>query len=168
MSAGEAPGVFCDTRSAGAPLNPGGLVFDRAGPRWTQETVDAYGAAGVSAEVFEFIDDMAAAYGWADIVICRAGALTVSEIAAAGVAALFVPYPHAVDDHQTRNAEFLVEKGAAAMLPEAGLGAEQLAAKLLGMVVERDKLAAMAEIARSLAVPDSAERVAALCRGYLS
>jgi UDP-N-acetylglucosamine--N-acetylmuramyl-(pentapeptide) pyrophosphoryl-undecaprenol N-acetylglucosamine transferase len=153
-----------------------GLLQDRiefkirhqAGSRWQQETVAAYRTAGVDAEVVEFIDDMAAAYGWADMVICRAGALTVSEIAAAGVAALFVPYPHAVDDHQTRNAEFLVEKGAAAMLPEAGISAEKLASTLSGMMAERDRLAAMAEIARSLAVPDSAERVAALCRGYLS
>lgn len=143
-------------------------IRHQAGPRWRQETVDAYRTAGVDAEVSAFIDDMAAAYGWADIVICRAGALTVSEIAAAGVAALFVPYPHAVDDHQTRNAEFLVEKGAAAMLPESGISAEKLAGTLSGLMSERDRLAAMAEIARSLAVPDSAERVASLCKEYLS
>ena len=78
---------------------------------------EAYAKEGVAAEVSEFIKDMAGAYAWADLVVCRAGALTVSEVAAAGVAAIFVPLPHAVDDHQTRNALTLVDGGAAEFCP---------------------------------------------------
>ena len=88
----------------------------QAGKGWRDETIGAYRVAGAAAEVTEFIDDMAGAYGWADVVVCRSGALTVSELAAAGVASILVPFPHAVDDHQTRNAEFLVEAGAAVPL----------------------------------------------------
>ena len=116
----------------------------------------------------EFIEDMAAAYGWADVVVCRAGALTVSEVAAVGLAALFVPYPHAVDDHQTRNAEFLVERGAALLLPETGLGAEQLAARLDDLLGDRSRLIEMATRARAAAVPDAAARVAEICQEFIA
>ena len=119
-------------------------------------------------EVTEFIDDMSAAYGWADLVICRAGALTVSEVAAAGVAAVFVPYPHAVDDHQTRNAEFLAERGAALLLSEAGLDAQRLADELNGLLGDRGRQLDMATRARAAATPDAAARVADLCREFLS
>ena len=143
-------------------------VRHQAGQRWSAETAEAYRTAGIEAQVTDFIDDMAEAYGWADLVVCRAGALTVSEIAAAGVAALFVPFPHAVDDHQTRNAEYLVENEAAELLQEAGLTGPLLAGKLLDMTANREALVAMAVRARSLSVPDSADRVADLCRGFLS
>ena len=93
-------------------------VRHQAGRGWHDETSDYYRKAGVAAEVSEFIDDMADAYSWADLVVCRSGALTVSELAAVGVAAVLVPFPHAVDDHQSRNAEFLVEAGAANMISE--------------------------------------------------
>jgi UDP-N-acetylglucosamine--N-acetylmuramyl-(pentapeptide) pyrophosphoryl-undecaprenol N-acetylglucosamine transferase len=118
------------------------------------------------AEVTEFIDDMAGAYAWADLVVCRAGALTVSEVAAAGLPAVFVPFPHAVDDHQTRNAEFLVERGAAVLLSEAVSGAPELADVLVGLLQDRARRLAMAVCARSAAIPDSADRVAALCMEY--
>ncbi len=121
----------------------------------------------VEAEVCEFIDDMAGAYGWADLVVCRAGALTVSELAAAGVAAVLVPFPFAVDDHQSRNAEFLVEAGAAEMMPEADCDAQSMAAVLGRLLGSRDELLRMACAARSVSVPDSADRVAALCMEFM-
>ena len=111
---------------------------------------------------------MASAYGWADVVVCRAGALTVSEVAAAGVAALFIPFPHAVDDHQTRNAEFLVENDAALLLQESQTDARTLANVLFPLAGNRARLAGMASRGRAVAVPDSADRVAALCREYVS
>jgi UDP-N-acetylglucosamine--N-acetylmuramyl-(pentapeptide) pyrophosphoryl-undecaprenol N-acetylglucosamine transferase len=116
--------------------------------------------------VTEFIDDMAAAYAWADLVVCRAGALTVSEVAAAGLPAVFVPFPHAVDDHQTRNAEFLVEHRAAVLMSETTGSAQQLADILADLLRDRGKRLDMAVRARAAAVPDSAERVAALCLEY--
>ena len=119
-------------------------------------------------EVTEFIDDMAGAYGWADVLVCRAGALTVSEVAAAGLAAVFVPFPHAVDDHQTRNAEFLVERGAALLLDDAGLDARRLAASLNGLLSDRPRQIDMAVRSRAAATPDSAGQVADLCREFLA
>lgn len=119
-----------------------------------------YAAAGVAAETLAFIDDMAAAYAWADVVICRAGALTVAEIAAAGLPALFVPYPHAVDDHQAVNAAFLADRGAAWMLRQSELSAEKLAGWLAGL--RRPDLLERAMRARALAKPDATARVAAV------
>lgn len=120
----------------------------------------AYQALGIDAEVSDFIDDMAAAYGAADLVVCRAGALTVSEVAAAGIGALFVPLPHAVDDHQTKNARSLSDSGAAVLLPQSELTARGLAAQLQQLGDNRTQLLAMASQARSLAITDAAERVA--------
>jgi UDP-N-acetylglucosamine--N-acetylmuramyl-(pentapeptide) pyrophosphoryl-undecaprenol N-acetylglucosamine transferase len=150
-------------------LLPEGLTFEarhQAGRGWKDETAEAYRLMDVTAEVTEFIDDMAGAYGWADVVICRSGALTVSELAAAGVAAVLVPFPHAVDDHQTRNAQFLVEAGAAVLMPEAGIDARSLAAVLESLMADRGKLLSMAENARGVSIPDSADRVARLCLEY--
>jgi len=149
------------------PADQRPLVIHQAGSGWRDETSDAYLRNGVKAEVKEFIDDMAGAYGWADLVICRAGALTVSELAASGVASVLVPFPHAVDDHQTRNAEFLVEAGAAEMMPEAECTAESLAAGLGRLLNDREVLLNMASAAHSVAIPDSARRVAALCREFM-
>jgi UDP-N-acetylglucosamine--N-acetylmuramyl-(pentapeptide) pyrophosphoryl-undecaprenol N-acetylglucosamine transferase len=151
-------------------LLPTGLSFEvrhQAGKGWKEDTAEAYDTADVDADVTEFIDDMAGAYGWADVVVSRSGALTVSELAAAGVAAVLVPFPHAVDDHQTRNAEFLVEAGAAILKPEAGMDARSLADTLDSLMGSREKLVSMAEKARSVSVPDSADRVARLCMEYL-
>lgn len=128
-----------------------------------QDTRERYAQAGVAADVQPFITDMAQAYAWADLVICRAGALTLAELAAAGVAAILVPLPHAVDDHQTRNAEFLVEHGAAALLPQSQLDAETLAARLEPLLADPGRRLAMAERARACARSDAAERVADAC-----
>jgi UDP-N-acetylglucosamine--N-acetylmuramyl-(pentapeptide) pyrophosphoryl-undecaprenol N-acetylglucosamine transferase len=142
-------------------------VIHQAGRSRREETEEAYLQNGMNADVKEFIDDMAGAYGWADLVICRAGALTVSELAASGIASVLVPYPHAVDDHQTRNAEFLVEAGAAELMPEAECTAEALAAVLSRLLSGREGLLGMARAARSVAIPDSARRVAELCKGFM-
>ena len=108
-----------------------------------------------------FINDMAGAYGWADLVICRAGALTVAELAAAGVASLLVPYPHAVDDHQTSNARFLSGAGAAILLPQDQLTPERLAEI---RTLSRSQLTQMAEKARELARPEATAEVARICQ----
>lgn len=111
----------------------------------------AYAKAGVSASVEGFIDDMAAAFAWADLVVCRAGASTVAELAAAGCAALLVPFPAAVDDHQTKNGEYLVSRGAAVMIAEAQLTPERLAQTVKGLVEDRARLLAMAQAAHAAA-----------------
>lgn len=123
----------------------------------------AYAAAGVEATVEPFIADMAGAYGWADLVLCRAGALTLAELCAAGVGAVLVPYPHAVDDHQTRNAGALVGAGAAELLAQSRLDAPLLAGRLAALAGDRVRLLAMAVAARGLARPDAAEAVADAC-----
>jgi UDP-N-acetylglucosamine--N-acetylmuramyl-(pentapeptide) pyrophosphoryl-undecaprenol N-acetylglucosamine transferase len=112
-------------------------------------------------DICAFLDDMANQYANADVVICRAGALTIAELAAAGVASVLVPFPHAVDDHQTYNARFLSEKGAAVLLPQTELNAEKLAQLLREMT--REKLLAMAQAARNLAKPDATQQVAQVC-----
>lgn len=124
--------------------------------------VDAYARRKLAAQVVPFIDDMAAAWAWADLAICRAGALTVSELAAAGVPAILVPYPHAVDDHQTHNAALLVDAGAARLLPQQELTPESLAAAI-GALGDRAALRAMAACARQVAPGDAAGRIQSIC-----
>jgi len=123
----------------------------------------AYRAAGIAARVEPFISDMAEAYGWADLVLARSGALTVAELAAAGVGAVLVPFPAAVDDHQTRNAAFLVDAGAATLLPQAELTAERLAAELRACLDRPELPLARAERARSLARPEATEAIVSIC-----
>jgi UDP-N-acetylglucosamine--N-acetylmuramyl-(pentapeptide) pyrophosphoryl-undecaprenol N-acetylglucosamine transferase len=141
-------------------------VRHQAGPRWLEAAERAYAEAGVRAAVSAFIDDMAAAYAWADLVICRAGALTVSELAAAGVGAILVPFAAAVDDHQTANARYLVSAGAAVLIAERELTAERLAAELRRLCADRATLLAMAERARALARPQATEALADTCMRY--
>ncbi len=137
------------------------LVRHQTGRGKLEETRAAYAEAGVEGELEEFLEEMAEAYGWADLVVCRAGALTISELAAAGVGALLVPYPHAVDDHQTRNGAWLVEAGAARMIDQRELDAERLAAELAAL--DRPALLAMAEAARAVARPNAAAELAEIC-----
>jgi len=136
-------------------------VTHQAGAQHLEALRQGYAEAGVHAEVFAFIDDMAARYGDADVVICRAGALTVAELACAGVASILVPFPHAVDDHQTGNAEFLASRGAAILLPQAELTERRLAELLRGLA--RERLLEMAEKARALSKPDATAAVARAC-----
>ena len=122
----------------------------------------AYMAAGIEADVVPFEDDMAATYAWADLAICRAGALTLAELAAAGVPAILVPYPHAVDDHQTSNARAMVAAGAARLVPEGDDFIKRLGA-VLDEFGDHSRLLPMAEAARTLARPDAAQRIADVC-----
>ena len=138
-------------------------VRHQAGERWIEAGRQSYASAGVRADVRPFIEDMAEAYSWADLVICRSGALTVSELAAAGVGAILVPFPAAVDDHQTHNAQYLVKEGAAVLIADRDLTAERLCDELQRLCAGRAKLLAMAERARHLAKPESAEELAKSC-----
>ena len=122
-----------------------------------------YASAGVAAEVRDYIEDMAAEYRACDFAICRAGAMTVAELACAGVPAVLVPFPFAVDDHQTGNAEFLSEAGAAWLMQQKDLSAEKLAALIGGL--DRATLAVMSARARTLAKPDATAHVAQICEG---
>lgn len=138
-------------------------VRHQTGTALFDETRQRYLAAGVDADVSAYIDDMAAAYAWADVVVCRAGALTVAELAAAGVASLLVPYPHAIDDHQTRNAQWLVARGGAMLLPQDRLSAEVLAQRLRDWAARPQQLEVMAQAARACGTPRAAEAVARNC-----
>ncbi len=123
-----------------------------------------YEHRGIEAKLVEFIEDMDAAYAWADLVICRAGALTVSELAVAGVGAILVPYPHAVDDHQSANARFLVRAGAATLLPQTQLSADSLYRILSELVKKgRQDLLKMALAARGAAMPGATRLVGKRC-----
>jgi UDP-N-acetylglucosamine--N-acetylmuramyl-(pentapeptide) pyrophosphoryl-undecaprenol N-acetylglucosamine transferase len=135
-------------------------VVHQSGEKHIQELGQAYAQAGVKASLVAFIDDMAGAYAWSDLIICRAGALTVAELAAAGVASVLVPFPHAVDDHQTGNARFLSTAGAAILLPQNELSPDRLAAL---RQLSRGQLLQMAEKARALARPDATAAVAQAC-----
>jgi len=136
-------------------------VLHQTGKKHFESVEKLYQQSGVSADIRAFLDDMAQQYANADVVICRAGALTIAELAAAGVASVLVPFPHAVDDHQTYNARFLSEQGAALLLPQTELNAEKLAQLLREMTSE--KLLAMAQAARNLAKPDATAQVAKVC-----
>jgi len=145
------------------PKNERPEVRHQCGEKNLDAARKAYVDAGVSASVEPFIRDMAEAYAWADLVICRAGALTVSELCAAGVGAVLVPFPHAVDDHQTRNGQHMVKAGAAILVPQSQLTPEVLAETLKDLAGSREKILKMAEAARSLARPDATERVVNYC-----
>jgi UDP-N-acetylglucosamine--N-acetylmuramyl-(pentapeptide) pyrophosphoryl-undecaprenol N-acetylglucosamine transferase len=153
----------------GAGTTGGPLLWHQTGRQEVEAVRHRYDEAGVrEARVEAFIDDMAAAYEWADLVICRAGALTVAEVAAAGLGAVLVPFPHAVDDHQARNAEYLVEAGAGVMLREDADVADRLRILLADLGAgeaqpDRGRLLAMAAAARGLAQPEAADAVARLC-----
>lgn len=136
-------------------------VLHQAGEKNLEALEHNYQAAGIRAELVAFIDDMARRYAEADLVICRAGAMTIAELSAAGLASLLVPFPYAVDDHQTANARYLADHGAAILLPQPELTPEKLAGLL--QTLDRKTLLAMALKARALGKPDAARRVADLC-----
>jgi UDP-N-acetylglucosamine--N-acetylmuramyl-(pentapeptide) pyrophosphoryl-undecaprenol N-acetylglucosamine transferase len=136
-------------------------VIHQSGSKHLTQLQDNYAKAGVAAQCVAFIDDMAAAYAQADLVICRAGAMTVMEVAAAGVAALFVPFPHAVDDHQSANAQFLASKGAALMVQQRDLTAQGLAQQL--STLTRQQLLQLAENAHGMGESKSTALVVEAC-----
>lgn len=133
------------------------------GGRSAELARSAYRSAGVDAEVIEFIDDMAAAYARADLVICRAGATTLSELAAVGVASVLVPFPYAIDDHQRRNAEHFVHAGAAKLVSEDELDVNPTQRMIRDLLADRGRLREMAQAARQLARPDAAAVLADAC-----
>lgn len=140
-------------------------VRHQAGEKHLAQLQENYRAAGVEATCVAFIEDMAAAYQWADLVLCRAGALTVAELAATGVASVLVPYPHAVDDHQTANARFLSLAGGAMLLPQSALTPEAISLLRKYSPVQLEE---MAEKARQLAKPEATADVARMCEELVS
>ena len=143
------------------PLAARPTVLHQTGKQHFAAVQSAYQQATVAGEIKPFLDDMAQHYAWADIVICRAGALTIAELAAVGVASILIPFPFAVDDHQTANARFLSEHGAALLLPQTKLNPRHLADLLRDMT--RQHALQMAHAARKLAKPEAAQRVAQVC-----
>ena len=142
------------------PENERPVIVHQAGAKHLAQLEKNYEDAGVRANCVAFVDDMAGAYEWADLVICRAGALTVAELAAAGIASILVPFPFAVDDHQTSNARFLASAGGAVLLPQNEMTPEAVS---LLRNYSRGQLLQMAEKARALAKPDAADEVARVC-----
>jgi len=143
---------------------PGAVtVWHQAGPGQLEAARAAYARAGVRGRVEGFIEDMAEAYAWADLALCRAGAMTLAELSAVGLGAILVPFPYAVDDHQTHNARYLAERGGAILIPQPELAPERLAQWLAELAADRPRVLAMARAARTLAMPDAAHRVARLC-----
>jgi UDP-N-acetylglucosamine--N-acetylmuramyl-(pentapeptide) pyrophosphoryl-undecaprenol N-acetylglucosamine transferase len=152
------PQVLAALKQQGAPLPQ---VHHQTGRGNAQAVKQAYDSAGVQAQVDEFVQDMAQAYAWADLVICRAGALTVSELAAAGVASWLVPLPHAVDDHQTSNARFLANAKAGQLWPQPTFTVQAVAQALASTT--RNDLSLMAQAAHGLAKPHATSMVAQTC-----
>ncbi len=139
------------------------VVRHQAGAATLEIARRAYAEAGIEARIETFIDDMAAAYAWADLVVCRAGAITIAELAAVGVAAVLVPFPFAVDDHQTANAGYLVAAGAAEIMQQEQLDPTVLARRLSLLLADRSRLLEMANKARSLARPGAGHRLTEIC-----
>jgi len=144
-----------------ALLEPRPRVVHQSGEKHLDALRARYREAGVEGELVPFVDDMARRYAEADLVVCRAGAITVAELSAGGVASVLVPFPHAVDDHQTANARFLADAGAAILLPQAELTPQRLADTLRAL--DRPRLLAMARKARALGKPEAARTVARRC-----
>jgi UDP-N-acetylglucosamine--N-acetylmuramyl-(pentapeptide) pyrophosphoryl-undecaprenol N-acetylglucosamine transferase len=138
-------------------------VIHQAGKATIDTAKSAYEEAAVIADVRVFIDDMKAVYQWADVVICRAGAMTISELAVMSLPSILVPLPHAIDDHQTKNAAFLSDKGAAVLMPQSALSAQALSNTLRELLSDSAKLKDMGVKASALAKPNAAEHVANIC-----
>ena len=143
-------------------------VWHQAGAASIETARDIYAENALAGRLDTFIDDVAEAYAWADLVICRAGALTISELAAAGLGAILVPYPSAVDDHQTHNADFLVAAGAAVLLPQSSLTPESLAQEIDRCIDNRHGLEERATRARSVARPHATRDVVDICLAMVS
>ena len=143
------------------PADKRPIVWHQTGKKNIDEAQANYEKSGVEANVVAFIDDMAEAYRWADLVICRAGAMTIAELAIAGVASILVPYPYAVDDHQTANAKYLTDKQAAILVQQKDFTVEALRKMLADLTA--NQLQQMAKAARSLALPDATRMVADKC-----
>jgi len=139
-------------------------IWHQTGKNKVEETEAAYRLHGVDAKISAFISDMAEAYQWADFVICRAGALTISELCTVGLGAILVPYPFAVDDHQTKNALSMSKSGAAWLLPQSDLKPDTLAEILKPLLSKRERISILSEAAHKLGQPDATDRVVTECR----
>lgn len=158
--------ILNETVPAAVALMPAALqpqILHQAGRTTLQVAEMSYARAGVDARIVPFIDDVAEAYAWADLVVCRAGALTISELAAAGLGAVLVPFPSAVDDHQTGNARFLVTADAALLIPQSELTPQRLLQALEAFACDRELVLKRAQRARSLARPDATQDVVERC-----
>lgn len=138
-------------------------IWHQTGKNKLDPVVNFYQELGIAAKLVEFIGNVEAAYEWADIIICRAGALTISEVSIVGLPAIFVPYPYAIDDHQRTNAKWLVDQDAAFMINQSELTAESLKAVLEKMLTDDALLESMSKKLKEVAVPDATEKVAAIC-----
>ena len=138
-------------------------VRHQCGPAHVEATRDGYAGLEAEAEIIGYIEDMGAAYAWTDVAVCRAGAMTVAELAAAGVASILVPFPYATDDHQSRNARYLADRGAAMLLAQDGLDAGSLAAVLSTLHEDRGRVESMSRAAYDAAIRDATQRVAVQC-----
>lgn len=141
-------------------------VVHQAGEKTVEVARENYADMGVNAHIVSFIEDMAGAYEWADLIICRAGALTVAEVSAAGLASVLVPYPHAVDDHQSENGRYLAENGAAILTQQTSLNAESLSNVISVLANDRQQLMDMSIRARELALVNATDDVAAIVAEY--
>ncbi len=137
-------------------------IVHQTGEKDLTDTKAAYGKAGVIAEVASFITDMPRAFAEADLIICRSGASTVAEITAAGKPAIFIPFPRAADDHQTKNAQALEKGEAAILIPQSQLSSQSLAQEIMALLKDKSKLAAMAAASKQLAHPDAGREIAAM------
>jgi len=142
-------------------------VYHQTGEKHYKDTVEAYSKAGVSAKIVPFIDNMREAYAWADIVLCRSGALTIAECCAAGLGAILVPFPHAIDDHQTANANFMASKDAALLIQQSALTADKLADILQEFIQSPERCQLMAEAAYRLRMVDATNNVLSILRRSL-
>ena len=140
-----------------APLRERIVITHQTGEKDLTEVRNAYDREGFRAEVTPFIDDMAAAYGRADLIVCRAGATTIAEVTACGKVCIFVPYPYAADDHQRKNAEALVAKEAGFLILDRELSGDTLASMIRELSIDPEKLKVVGENATALARPDAAK-----------
>jgi len=153
-----APAAFATIDSSQRPD-----IWHQTGRSKIDSVLTDYQALAIDARVDEFIDDVAAAYEWADVLICRAGALTVSEVAVAGVPAIFIPLPSAIDNHQYHNAQWLAGNDAALVIEQKDLTAQSLSEQLITFTANRHQLEAMGKKVKQLGLPDAARRAADLC-----
>jgi len=156
------PQALCEFAAQTTPR-----VWHQCGKNRVEKVQQAYAPISGDIRVDEFIEDMAEAYAWADIVIARSGAMTISELSTAGVASILVPFPYAIDDHQTHNARFLANNDAAILLPESEFNAKSLHDVLILLAKNEQRVLEMANNARALAKPEATERVAQRCMEVL-
>jgi len=139
-------------------------VYHQTGEKHYADTIAAYQHAGISAKIVPFIKEMHEAYAWADIVLCRSGALTIAELCAAGLGAILVPFPHAIDDHQTANAHFMAKQGAALLIQQSALTADELADILQEFSQSPERCQTMAQAAYRLRITDAADKILSICK----